>query len=62
VLGLDDDKRPGHNVNVLAAVSATYVAARSIEPLGSIIFERSNPEIADRSQVFSPRMIDSSGQ
>jgi hypothetical protein len=37
------------------------VAALIIEPLGSIMCGRNKPEIAERSQVFSPKMIDPSG-
>jgi hypothetical protein len=36
-------------------------AALLIEPLGSIICWRNKPEVAERSQVISPQMIDVSG-
>jgi hypothetical protein len=37
------------------------VSALIIEPRGTIIRGRSTPEIAGRSQVLSPQMIDPSG-
>jgi hypothetical protein len=42
------------------AMSACTVAARNIEPLGSIVCGRSKLEISERSQVLPPQLIDPS--
>jgi hypothetical protein len=57
--------RSGTNYYLYYRSSTNYyyitAAALIIGPLGSIICGRSKPEIAERSQVISPEVIDTSG-